>query len=175
MENKNIDILNRLEVAFLERLKSEAEFVLEEMNLTESITTNKAFSLFQILIVMLVSVIGFLTSQLTYIDFYSFIIQACLIFGMSLCISIGLLLKIIYPTKTRLKGSIPRNILQSDIFDGSKYETENFLSNKIISLDNAILKNQSNQEKRIFFFKTSIWSFLIGLIVIICFGVYTIS
>jgi hypothetical protein len=174
MENKSVKILDRLNVAMLERLKSEAELIFDELIATENIIIGKANTFFQIFIVMLISIIGYLISLMPCIDISVFTIQACLIFGTSLCVSIAILLKIIYPTKTKLKGSFPSSLLQSDIFDGSDFETENFLSNRVLSLDRDITEKKTIQTKHIKLLKSAVWSVLFGLLVVIIVAIFSL-
>jgi hypothetical protein len=174
MEKTSLEILNRVSVSTLERLKSEAELIFDELIATENIVIGKANTFFQIFIVMLVSIIGYLISLMPCLDTSLFIIKACLIFGISLCISIAILLKIIYPTKTKLKGSIPSNILQSDIFDGSDFEIENFLSNRVLSLDRDIKEKKIIQTKHIKHLKRAVWCVLFGLIAVIITAIFSL-
>jgi len=167
MEDSSIKILDRLDILTLERLKNEAELIFDDLIATENIIINKANNFFQILIVMLVSLIGYLISQLPRINFHSYLIQAALIFTVCLSLSIGTLLKIIYPTKIKLKGSTPSSLLKSDIFDGSAYETENLLSNRVLSLDRDIYENRINQTNRMNLFKRSVWFTMYGILAVI--------
>jgi len=166
MESESKKILDRLDISAMERIKEEAELVLSCQSESESIIVNKANSLFQILVVLLVSSVGYIISQLPCIDYKNPVNICCIVFLISLSIAISFLLNIVHPKSVSMKGAYPSELLKSDIFDGSKYETEYFLGNRIISLDSAIQANKINQSKRVRKYKQSIYTVLIGLLLI---------
>lgn len=166
MESESKKILDRLDISAMERIKQEAELVLDCQSESENIIVNKANSLFQILVVLLVSSVGYIISQLPCIDYKNPINICCILFSVCLSIAITLLLNIVHPKLVSMKGAYPEELLKPDIFDGSKFETEYFLGNRILSLNSAIKANKINQSKRVKKYKQSIYTILIGLLII---------
>lgn len=176
MEKENKQILNRIDKEALLLVKGEAELLMDEITISENTTISKANNYFQILFAVCVSIIGFLVSKSENYDEYSLLNQISLIFLLFFLIALFFLSRILYPKAEGLKGTIPREILQTDIFDKSKNELELFLSNRIISLQNCIGKRLKNQNNRIKDLKTSINLILASLILVLIYStIYFIS
>ncbi|SHF84870.1 hypothetical protein SAMN05444377_1252 [Flavobacterium fontis] len=163
MESERLKILDKIEsVEALKLLKSEAEMVLDESLSSESIITNKANTIFQILIVLLFSVLGFIASTFPDINVNSHLIRICLFLICVTGSSIWYLLKIIYPRLTYSKGTIPSKLLHDDIVF-KDWEEFSILKNRIYNLEEAIKQNKKIQSERISNFKISIYILLIGI------------
>jgi hypothetical protein len=176
MEKENKQILNRIDKEALLLVKGEAELLMDEITISENTTISKANNYFQILFAVCVSIIGFLVSKSENYDEYSLLNQISLIFLLFFLIALFFLSRILYPKAEGLKGTIPNEILQTDIFNKSKDELELFLSNRIISLQNCIGKRLKNQSSRIKDLKTSINLILASLISVLIYStIYFIS
>ncbi|OOV28619.1 hypothetical protein BXU11_01320 [Flavobacterium sp. LM5] len=176
MEKENKQILNRIDKEALLLVKGEAELLMDEITISENTTISKANNYFQILFAVCVSIIGFLVSKSENYDEYSLLNQISLIFLLFFLIALFFLSRILYPKAEGLKGTIPSEILQTDIFDKSKDELELFLSNRIVSLQNCIGKRLKNQNSRIKDLKTSINLILASLILVLIYStIYFIS
>jgi hypothetical protein len=176
MQEENKQILNRIDKEALILIKCEAEFLMDEITLSENTTISKANNYFQILFAVCVSIIGFLVSQSDNYDKYSLFNQISLVFLLFFMVSLFFLLRILYPKTEGLKGAIPSEVLQNDIFNKSKDEIELFLSNRIVSLQKCIAKRIKNQENRIRDMKAAIVLILASLISVIIYSlIYFIS
>ncbi|MFV8372746.1 hypothetical protein [Flavobacterium sp. LB2P74] len=174
MKNERLEILDKIEsIEALKLIKSEAEMVLDESLSSESIITNKANTIFQILIVMLFSVLGYLVNGFPNININSPTIKICLfLIAINTC-SIWFLLKIIYPKTTYTKGTTPSKLLFSDIII-KDWEEYSILKNRIYNLDDAIEQNKKSQSNKITNFKTSTYILLIGLFFVTIYSVCVI-
>lgn len=164
MQEENKQILNRIDKETLLLVKGEAELLMDEITLSENTTISKANNYFQILFAVSVSIIGFLVSRSDNYDKYSLFNQISLVFLLFFMVSLFFLLRILYPKTEGLKGTIPSEVLQDDIFNKSKDEIELFLSNRIISLQKCIAKRIKNQENRIKDLKAAVALILASLI-----------
>lgn len=181
MENKlDIKLLDKLSIENLQLAKSEAEFNLEDLSNSEDIITNKSNTLFQVLVVIFTTIVGYLVSQIDSFNIKSILIQIsillCVVFGFVLF----LLVKVIYPNKVALKGSAPSNLIQDYIFNkkSDKSQTKQILRNRVYSLNIAIESNKENLKNRVRLFDWANKSILIGLIITIIYSViyfFTIS
>ncbi|WP_316633266.1 hypothetical protein [uncultured Flavobacterium sp.] len=164
MENEHKQILDKIkDIEILKLLKSEAEMALDESIASQTIITDKANTIFQILIVILFSILGFLVSKFPDIEINSPIIKISLFLIIVCSCSIWFLLKIIYPNLTYSKGTTPSKLLHSDIFI-KDWEEISILKNRIYNLDKAIKENKIFQSNRIYHFKTAIYILLIGIL-----------
>jgi|GEM_PF-2357900 len=164
MENEQKEILDKIkDVEILRLLKSEAEMALDESTASQTMITDKANTIFQILIVILFSVLGFLVSKFPDIQINSPIIKVSLFLIIVSSCSIWFLLKIIYPNLTYSKGTMPSKLLYSDIFI-KDWEEISILKNRIYNLDKAIKENKISQSNRIYHFKTAVYILLIGIL-----------
>ena len=170
MNKENNEILNRIDKEKLLFVKSEAELQMDEMTLSETTIISKANSYFQVFLVIMVSLMGYMISQFSDFDYSSLLNQVCIIFLIALFYSLYLLNKTLYPKLEGLKGSAPKNLLQKDIFNNSKDEFELLLSNRINSLQNCIDKRMENQKSRVRNFKRAVNTILLSLIIIICYS-----
>jgi hypothetical protein len=176
MKEENKQILNRINKEALLLVKGEAELLMDEITLSENTTIGKANNYFQILFAVCVSIIGFLVSRSDNYDKYSLFNQISLIFLLFFIVSLFFLSRILYPKTEGLKGTIPIEVLQNDIFNNSKDEIELFLSNRIISLQKCSTKRIKNQEIRIKDLKTAINLILASLILVLIYStIYFIS
>lgn len=176
MKEENIQILNRINKEALLLVKAEAELLMDEITLSENITIGKANNYFQIIFAVSVSIIGFLVSRSDNYDKYSIFNQISLLFLLFFVIALFFLSRILYPTTEGLKGTIPVEILQNDIFNNSNDEVELFLSNRISSLQTCIEKRIKNQENRIKDLKIAIALILASLIFVLIYSLcYFIS
>lgn len=164
MKNEQKQILDKIkDIEVLKLLKSEAEMALDESIASQSVITDKANIIFQILIIILFSVLGFVVSKFPDIKIESPIIKISLFLILSSSCSIGFLLKIIYPKLIYSKGTPPSKLLYSDIFI-KDWEEISILKNRIYNLDQAIKENKISQSKRIYYFKTAIYILLVGIL-----------
>lgn len=174
MENEQKKILDKIkDIEVLKLLKSEAEMALDESTASQTTITDKANTIFQILIVILFSVLGFLVSKFPNIEISSPIIKISLFLIIVTSCSIWFLLKIIYPNLTYSKGTPPSNLLYEDIFI-KDWEEISILKNRIYNLDEAIKKNKKFQSNRIYHFKTAIYILLIGILLTTLYSLYII-
>lgn len=165
MENEQKQILDTIkDLEVLKLLKSEAEMALDESIASQSVITDKSNIIFQILIIILFSVLGFLVSKFPDIEIKSPIIKISLFLIITSSFSIGFLLKIIYPKLVYSKGTPPSNLLYSDIFI-KDWEEISILKNRIYNLDQAIKENKISQSKSIYYFKTAINILLVGILI----------
>jgi hypothetical protein len=168
----DIKLLEKLNIQNLEIIKSEAELNLDDLSNSENIITNKSNSLFQILVVIFTTIIGYLVSQINSFCIESLLIQIsiflCLVFGFILF----LLVKVIYPDKVALKGSCPNNLIKNYIFTkkSNKSQTKQILRNRIYSLNIAIESNKENLKNRVRLFDWANKSILIGLIIVLIYS-----
>lgn len=170
MQKENKQILNRIDKEALLLVKGEAELLMDEISLSENTTISKANNYFQILFAVCVSIISFLVSGSDNYDKFSLFNQISLVFLLFFMISLFFLSRILYPKAEGLKGTIPSEILQNDIFNSSKDEIELFLSNRIISLQNYIAKRIKNQKNRIKDLKIAIALILASLILVLIYS-----
>lgn len=166
MQEENKQILNRIDKEKLLLVKGEAELLMDEITLSESTTISKSNNYFQILFAVSVSIIGFLISPSDSYDKYSLFNQVSLLFLIFFTASLFFLSRILYPKAEGLKGTIPSEVLQNDIFNKSDCEVELFLSNRILSLQKCIAKRMINQENRIKDLKRAIGLILASLIAV---------
>jgi hypothetical protein len=175
MENDRLIILDKIEsIDALKLIKSEAEMVLDESISSESIITNKANTIFKILIVMLFSVLGYLVNGFPNIDIKSYVVKICLFLIFMPACSIWFLLKIIYPKSTYTKGTMPSKLLFSDIII-KDWEEFSILKNRIYNLEEAIKQNKTSQSEKISCFKTAIYILLIGMFIVTVYSICVIS
>jgi len=172
MKEENIQILNRINKEALLLVKGEAELLMDEITLSENITIGKANNYFQIIFAVSVSIIGFLVSRSDNYDKYSIFNQISLLFLLFFVIALFFLSRILYPKTEGLKGTIPIEILQNDIFNNTDYEVELFLSNRISSLQRCIEKRIKNQENRIKDLKIAIALILASLIFVLIYSLF---
>lgn len=173
MKNKlNIELLDKLDLDNLERIKNEAEMNLEEISKSEEIITNKSNSLFQILIVVFSTLVGYLISEFSTFCLNSILIQICIIFSLFIAYALFLLIKIIYPIKIKLKGASPQNLIQDFIFSSKSDEqnTINFFKNRIYSLNLAINNNIESLNNRVNLFYKANKAILYGLLLVILYS-----
>ncbi|MFB9110037.1 hypothetical protein [Flavobacterium gyeonganense] len=176
MQEENKQILNRIDKEALILIKCEAELLMDEITLSENTTISKANNYFQILFAVCISIVGFLVSRSGNYDKYSLFNQISLIFLLFFMVSLFFLLRILYPKAEGLKGALPSEVLQNDIFNNSKDEIELFLSNRIVSLQNSIAKRIRNQENRIRDMKAAIVLIVTSLISVVIYSlIYFIS
>lgn len=174
MKNKlDTNLLDKLSIENLQITKYEAELNLEDLSSSEDIITNKSNTLFQVLIVIFTTIVGYLVSQINSFDINSILIQIsiilCVVFGFVLF----LLIKVIYPNKVALKGSSPSNLIQDWVFNkkSDKSQTKQILRNRVYSLNIAIESNNENLKNRVRLFDLANKSILIGLIIILIYSV----
>jgi len=162
MEKDQLNILGRLNKEELTILKEEAENCIQNQADSEEIILSKANNLFQVLIVILVSVIGYFISH---IHDKSYALRD---FSIILCIflitAISFLTFAVWPRNILLKGTRPDLVLFDDIFDGSCEQTNGFLKNRIFNLNKAILLNTKSQQYRVRLYKYSFVSVLVGIL-----------
>lgn len=173
MKNKlDTKLLDKLSIENLEIVKSEAEMNLEDLSSSENVITNKSNTLFQVLIVVFTTIVGYLVSQINNFIIKSILIQIsiilCVVFGFVLF----LLIKVIYPKKVALKGSPPSNLIQDYIFSkkSNKSHTRQILRNRVYSLNIAIESNKENLKNRVRLFDWANKSILIGLIIVLIYS-----
>jgi hypothetical protein len=173
MKNKlDTKLLDKLSIENLELVKSEAELNLEDLSSSEDIITNKSNTLFQVLIVIFTTIVGYLVSEINTFDIKSILIQIsiilCIVFG---CV-LFLLTKVIYPNKVALKGSSPNNLIQDFLFNkkSNKSQTKQILRNRVYSLNIAIESNKENLNNRVRLFDWANKSILIGLIIVLIYS-----
>lgn len=175
MMEKKLDtiLLDTLSVEHLEKIKIEAELNLEEISKSEEIITNKSNSLFQILLVIFSTLLGYLINQITSFSYNSILVQISFIFCFFIAYSLCLLIKIIYPIKIKLKGASPVNLVQNFIFS-SKYPEQsiiNFLRNRVFSLDLAIKSNLESLNNRVDLFYKANKLILCGLSIVVIYSI----
>lgn len=176
MLEENKQILNRIDKEALILVKYEAELLMDEITLSENTTISKANNYFQVLFAVCISIIGFLVSRSDNYDKYSLFNQISLVFLLFFMVSLFFLSRILYPKAEGLKGTIPSDVLQNDIFNKSKDEIELFLSNRMVSLQKCIGKRIKNQENRIRDMKAAIVLILASLISVLIYSlIYFIS
>lgn len=174
MEDEHLKILNKIKsIDALKLLKSEAEMALDESIVSETKITDKANTIFQILIVILFSILGFLVSKFPDIQINSPIIKISLFLIVVSSGSIFFLLKIIYPNLIYVKGTMPSKLLYSDIII-ENWEEFSILKNRIYNLDKAIKENKISQSNRIYHFKMAIYILLIGILLTTLYSLYII-
>lgn len=162
MEKSELNILGRLNIDKLNILKNEAESCIQNQLDSETIILNKANNLFQLLVVMLVSIIGYFVNQINMPK--NEVLRLCsLTMSIFLLISIALLVIVIWPRSIRSKGTMPYKLLNHEIFDGSEKEIDRVLKNRIYCLNQDIASNIDTQNTRILFYKLSIISLFVGI------------
>lgn len=167
MKEENLKVLDKIEsIEALKLIKSEAEMVLDELFSSENIITNKANTIFQILIVLVFSLFGYLVTLFKDDVTNIYLIEVCFVLIFTSSISIYFLLKIIYPRINYSKGTIPSKILFDDIVI-KDWEELGILKNRIYNLEVAINNNKAFQLERITNFKKSINILLIGMLLVI--------
>lgn len=173
MKNKlDTKLLDKLSIENLQIIKSEAELNLEDLSSSEDIITNKSNTLFQVLVVIFTTIVGYLVSQINSFDIKSILIQIsivlCVVFGFVLF----LLIKVIYPNKVALKGASPNNLIQDFLFNkkSDKSQTKQILRNRVYSLNIAIDSNKENLKNRVRLFDWANKSILIGLIIVLIYS-----
>ena len=172
MESERLKVLDQIgSIEALKLLKSEAEMVLDESLSSEAIITNKANTVFQILIVLLFSVLGYLATSFPNIDIKSHMVKICLFLIFVAGSSIWYLLKIIYPKLTYTKGTTPSKLLYSDIVI-KDWEEFSILKNRIYNLEEAIKQNKKSQSERISNFKIAVYILLIGISLITLYSLF---
>lgn len=168
----NINLLEKLSIENLQIVKQEAELNLEDLSSSEDVITNKSNSLFQVLIVIFTTIIGYLISEGENFNIKSILIQISIILCAFFGFVLFLLLKVIYPNKVGLKGSAPKNLIQDFIFNekSDKKQTKQILRNRIYSLNIAIENNQENLKRRVRLFDWANKIILIGLLVVLIYS-----
>lgn len=163
----DIKLLEKLSIENLERVKSEAELNLNDLSCSEDIIINKSNTLFQVLIVIFTTIIGYLVSQINSFELKSVLIQISFIFCLIFVFVLYLLLKVIYPNKIALKGSAPHNLVHESLFNrkSDKSHSTAILRSRIYSLSIAIENNRENLRNRVKLFDYANKSILFGLII----------
>lgn len=172
MEKEHLDILGNIDNTYdLEYLKEDAEKYIDAQLESENILTGKATNIFQILVAVFISIIGYFVSTIG-TEQNDIIINCCMILGVFVFVSLIFMIPAIKPGTSFTNGVPPRNVLSSDILDGSETQILRFLKNRIYCLDNDIKENSNSQAKREFFYKISIYSLLTGLLVTFLYAIF---
>lgn len=166
MDEKNKKILDCIDKEALFLVKNEAELLMDEITISENTVINKANNYFQLLFAICFALIGFLVSRSDKYDPFSLLNQISLIFLVSFFSSLFFLSKILYLKAEGLKGAIPKNLLQEDIFDNSENQIELLLSSRIKSLQKCIIKRIDNQNNRNNDLKVAIAIIIVSIIVV---------
>ena len=169
----DLNLLEKLNIENLERVKSEAELNLDDLSSSEDIITNKSNTLFQVIVVIFTTIVGYLVSQINSFDISSILIQISIIFCLIFGFVLYLLIKVIYPNRIALKGSSPSNLIHESIFNkkSDKNQTKAILRSRIYCLNIAIESNKENLKKRVRLFDFANKSILIGLIVVLIYSI----
>lgn len=163
LNEEQCKILGSLSEENLFLIKEEGETYLDKQAESENIIIAKATNLFQLLVAILISLMGYLISEkdsLSNVPLY----YASVIFEISIAISTIFSFVVIFPKTIFLRGTPPRNVLQLDIFNGSEYDKLKFLKNRILSIDCSIEKNKKSHSTRILYYKLSIITIFLGIV-----------
>ena len=175
MKEHNIEILNRLDKENLERIKVEAEFHFDDVEKADNIISSKANSFFQILLVIEVPLVAYIINNLPVkLEIPPLVYQISLMSAALVAHCIYLLIEVLFPVSTWLKGAKPSDYLQDDIFPSDKDADTNaksFLRTTIFSLEKHINKNILIQSQKSNNLRKSKIRFLYGLI---CLLAYTV-
>jgi hypothetical protein len=169
MKEESIKILDVIDKDSLIMVKLEAELLMDEITNSENITISKANNYFQILFAVTISLIGFLVSRNILVNEIDLSYYICLILVFYFFIALFFFSKILYPKTEGLKGALPTDLLQNDIFNKSEHEYEQLLANRIMSLDNCLIARKVNQNQRIKDFKCAVSLILCALVTVVLF------
>ncbi|KQS45922.1 hypothetical protein ASG38_15035 [Flavobacterium sp. Leaf359] len=171
LTEENWEVLNRLGTDSLREIHDDAILAIDTQVETERIINEKAGHLFNLLVAVSVTLIGYWTSDVTKIRTEPLFFQVSAILVLAMGISLLLLYRIIYPSLSYSKGFVPDIMAQKDIFISADTDMQRHLMNKISSMNRGININRENNRRKSRLLKLAVKIMLSSLLIIILYAI----